>query len=207
WAAAQLLEPDGQGGEALAGLGGEPRHRARIEAGGEKKSDGDIGDAMSGDAVAKGLADAEVVLGTIAPAVGRVAFSVREFLLQAAEVSNGSSAVAIDANPGAGRNGRNCSVKGERLGDVSESEKPYDSGRFGRIVDTRIFQDSLDLGCEIYGAPIVGVVKWLDSEGIPCGEEALAKGIPNDEGVHSAQAREHALALFAVEVEQHFRVA
>ena len=52
--AAKFLEAESDGAEGGGAFGGQRRQRGAVQAGGEKDADGNVGDEVVADAVAKG---------------------------------------------------------------------------------------------------------------------------------------------------------
>src|SRR5438045_8798210 len=66
---------------------------------------------------------------------------------------------------------------------------------------------SLQLRGEDESAAIPLVVQRLDAQMVARDEQALRRAVPQGEGEHALEMLEHAHAVFAIGVEQRFRVA
>ncbi len=80
------------------------------------------------------------------------------------------------------------------------------AGGFRRGVDAPPLQQRLDLGGGADCRAVVGVVQRLDAERITPEQQSAPIRVPDDEGIHAAQAMDKTGPMFLVEMEQHLGV-
>jgi len=151
--------------------------------------------------------------------IGNALEGFKGFLFRSLAFSNGQDlrdgakgveffvAVTIYPERGAFGQAADAFVKGVRTGDMAPEEKADVASRLGGGVNAATGQQGFDLGGDSEGFAIIGIVEGFDAEGVAGQEYTLAAGIPDEEGIHSAEFIYHSSALSGVEVEEDFGIA
>ena len=105
-----------------------------------------------------------------------------------------------------GRQGANIAVPGVRLGHAAEQPEPRLPQRARRARDLAGGQQGLDLRSQQHAIVRLRPVQRLDAVGVARGKGAPRHAVPDDQGEHAAQARQHRRPFLREQGQQHFGI-
>jgi hypothetical protein len=199
-AAGELVEAEGQRAQRRAiEFGGECGDRSRIDSGGEKDPHRDVRHEMLPDRI-----DHQVVKvrRRPPPRLG----SVTQGLADIEKRLRRAGTASVDPEGRTRRQGADAIEQGEGVRDMAPKEEPDMTRRAGRRIDPRAGPQRLDGRSQAQGPAVIGEIELLDAERIARQQHALAGRIPDGEGIHAAQMRDHGGPVAVIEMQQHLGV-
>jgi len=195
--AGKLFERQRHGVEVVAAhLSSKPDNGCRIETRREEHAHRHVGDKVIGDAVREHI-----------PQVERGRLRVFRQDCRGIEIwGHGAWPIGIEPLRRSGRQRANTGKEGVRLGYAAEQEESRVPCRVGCRSDLAARLERLDLRSDAYRLAVVGDVKRLDAEGIAGEQQAAAAVVPEREGEHATQPRDHAHAVALIEMQQNLGV-
>ena len=181
------------------GPAGEDEEEARVEAGREEDGDRHVRHQVVADRLGEGGLDAE-------PGRRRRR-AVGDRLPCPIAPASPPAPAGRDRQRAAGGEGADGAADRRRLRHRAPEEEAGEAGGVDLPRYRAARLERPDLGGEAEDAPLVGVVERLDPERVAGEEERPLPLVPEGEGEHAAEAREHRRAVSRVEGEEDLGVA
>jgi|GEM_PF-2979899 len=194
-----FLETDG---ERLHRQGGGPGHEghdgAGVDAAGEERPQGDVGDHAQADRLLEQSQELVAGAGEIPGPFARPNVPV---------LAQGCPAVLVDQDVAGGELAHRAK-DGIGGGNVLQGQKEIECLRVHVAGDAGVLQDGFDLGGEHQPAAFIqGVIEGLLADGIPGQDQAAVPAVKDGESEHAAQPADELQAEFLVEVDHDLGVA